>query len=107
MKALLGLMMLGGALVASNQALAVDAKAAKSIAAKNACLACHAIDKKVIGPAYKDVSAKYKGVAGAEDKLVAKVKAGGSGVWGTMAMPPHPQVSDDDLHTVVQWVLSL
>ena len=106
MKALLGLVMLVGTLAVSNQALAVDAKAGKSIAAKNACLACHAIDKKVIGPAYKDVAAKYKGVAGAEDKLVAKVKAGGSGVWGTMAMPPHQEMSDVDLHTVVQWVLS-
>ena len=79
---------------------------AQALAAKSGCLACHTVDKKIIGPAYKDVAAKYKGQADAEDKLVAKVKAGGAGVWGPMPMPPNAQVADADLHTIVKWVLS-
>jgi cytochrome c len=90
------------------QANAVDAKAAEALAQKSGCLACHSIDKKVLGPAYKDVAAKYKGDKTAEAKLVAKVKAGGSGVWGPMPMPANsPQVKDADITTVVQWVLAM
>ena len=75
--------------------------------AKN-CLACHAVDKKVVGPAYKDVAAKYKGVKGAEATLIDKVKKGGQGVWGDIPMPPNsPQVSDADIKTLVAWILSL
>jgi cytochrome c len=92
-----------GAFVA-NQAQAADAKAAEALAQKSGCLACHGVEKKVVGPSYKDVAAKYKG---AEAKLVAKVKAGGSGVWGPVPMPPHPQVKEEDIKTIVQWVLSL
>ena len=64
----------------ANQAQAADAKAAEALAQKSGCLACHAVEKKVLGPSYKDVAAKYKGDKGAEAKLAAKVKAGGSGV---------------------------
>ena len=77
-----------------------------ALAKKNGCLACHAVDKKVLGPAYKDVAAKYKGQADAEAKLVAKVKNGGGGVWGPMPMPANTKVSDADLHALVQWVLA-
>ena len=71
------------------------------------CLSCHSVDTKVVGPAFKDVSAKYKG-KGAESKLVAKVKAGGSGVWGPIPMPANsPQVKDEDIKTIVRWILSL
>ena len=81
--------------------------AAKALAQKSGCLACHSVDVKVVGPAFKDVSAKYKG-KGAESKLVAKVKAGGSGVWGPIPMPANsPQVKDEDIKTIVSWVLSL
>ncbi|MGE5492104.1 MAG: c-type cytochrome [Actinomycetota bacterium] len=73
--------------------------------AKN-CLSCHAIDKKLVGPAYKDVAAKYKGDKGAQAKLVAKVKAGGKGAWGEMPMPPN-NVSDEEANKLVAWVLSL
>ena len=75
--------------------------------AKNACTACHAVDKKVIGPAYQEVAAKYRGQAGAEEKLVQKVKNGGSGVWGPVPMPPNPQVKDEDLRAMVRWILAL
>ncbi|HAF01864.1 MAG TPA: cytochrome C [Methylophilaceae bacterium] len=84
------------------------ADAGMALAQKSGCLACHSVDKKVLGPAYKDVAAKYKGDKTAEAKLVAKVKAGGSGVWGNIPMPANsPQVKDEDIKTIVQWVLSL
>jgi cytochrome c5 len=74
---------------------------------KNACIACHAVDKKLVGPSYKDVAAKYAGDKGAIDALVKKIKAGGAGVWGQMAMPPHPQVSEADLQAMVKYVLAM
>ena len=87
---------------------AANADAAKALAQKSGCLACHSVDKKVLGPAFKDVAAKYKGDKSAEAKMVAKVKAGGSGVWGPMPMPANsPQVKDEDIKTIVQWVLAL
>jgi cytochrome c len=78
-----------------------------TLAQKNGCLACHAINQKVLGPAYKDVAAKYEHDSGALAKLTAKVKNGGSGVWGPVPMPPHPQLKDDELKTLVEWILSL
>lgn len=86
--------------------LASPAFANLQLAQKYACVACHSVDKKIVGPAYKDVAKKYAGDKTAEAKLIAKVKAGGSGVWGAIPMPPHPQVSDADLKTLVKWVLS-
>jgi cytochrome c len=73
--------------------------------AKN-CMACHAIQTKLVGPAYKDVAAKYAGQKDAEAKLVQKVIKGGSGVWGAVPMPPNPQVTEAEAHTLVKWVLS-
>ncbi len=73
--------------------------------AKN-CMACHAIDKKLVGPAYKDVAAKYKGDKTAADKLAAKVMKGGSGVWGAVPMPANTQVSEAEAKKLVAWVLS-
>ena len=75
--------------------------------AKSGCTACHAIDKKVVGPAYVDVAAKYKGDAGAPAKLAKKIKEGGSGVWGPVPMPPNAAVSDADIKTLVTYILSL
>ena len=83
-----------------------SANANEALAQKSGCLACHNVNVKILGPAYKDVAAKYRGQAGAEDKLVAKVKAGGSGVWGPIPMPAHPQVKEEDIRTIVKWVLS-
>jgi cytochrome c len=108
MKALLLTIAAAGSMLLATQASAVDAKAAEALAQKSGCLACHSIDKKVLGPSYKDVAAKYKGDKTAEAKLIAKVKAGGSGVWGPIPMPANsPQVKDADIKTIVQWVLSL
>ncbi len=92
----------------AGQVNAADAEAAKALAQKSGCLACHSIDKKVLGPSYKDVAAKYKGDKTAEAKLVEKVKKGGSGVWGPMPMPANsPQVKDEDIKTIVHWILTL
>ena len=97
MKLILAVLLLGSCITANaNQALAQ----------KSGCLACHAVDHKILGPSYKDVAKKYKGDKSAEAKLVAKVKAGGSGAWGAMPMPPHPQVKEEDIKTLVKWVLT-
>lgn len=83
----------------------VQAEDAAALAQSKNCLACHSIDKKVMGPAFKDVAAKYAGDATAEAKLIAKVKAGGAGVWGPIPMPPN-NITDEEGKTLVQWVLS-
>jgi cytochrome c len=89
-------------------ASAIASSGAEALAQKSGCLLCHGVDKKVVGPAYKEVAAKYKGDKTAEAKLIQKVKTGGSGAWGEMPMPPNsPQVKDEDIKTIVQWVLSL
>jgi len=82
------------------------ASANEELAKKSACTACHAIDKKLVGPAYKDVAAKYKGQKDAEAKLIDKVKKGGQGVWGPVPMPPNAGVKDEDIKTLVKWVLA-
>lgn len=94
-------------LVAGTANAKVDAAAAQALAQKSACMACHSVDKKLVGPAYKDVAKKYKGDKTAEAKLIEKVKKGGSGVWGPVPMPPNAAVKDADIKTLVQWVLSL
>lgn len=71
------------------------------------CLACHSLDNKIIGPAFKDISAKYKGDDGAIATLTSKVRNGGAGIWGDMPMPPNAAVSDADIETLVNWILSL
>jgi len=73
------------------------------------CAACHQVDKKRMGPMYKDVAAKYKGQADAEEHLFKKVRDGGAGVWGQIPMPPNPadRVSDEELHTIIKWILTL
>ncbi len=79
-----------------------------AFATKSGCLACHSVEAKILGPAWKEVAAKYKGKRGAANKLVEKVKKGGSGVWGTIPMTPNsPRVSDKDIATLVNWILSL
>jgi cytochrome c len=91
------------AAMASTSAFAQDAA---TLAKSKNCMACHAINSKLVGPAYKDVAAKYAGQKGVEDKLVQKVMKGGSGVWGPVPMPANPQVSEAEAHTLVKWVLS-
>ena len=87
---------------------ALPAAATEDLAKKSACTACHAVDKKIVGPSFKDVAAKYRTDKGAEAKLVEKVKKGGVGAWGQVPMPPNsPQVKDADIQTLVKWILSL
>lgn len=103
MKALMIAVAAAGTLMMAGQASADQA-----LAQKSGCMACHSVDKKVLGPAYKDVAAKYKGQKDAEAKLIDKVKKGGSGVWGPIPMPANsPQVKDEDIKKIVQWILSL
>ena len=85
--------------------LGVAAPDGAPLALKYNCQACHAVDKKLVGPSLKDVAAKYAGDKGALAKLEKKVKAGGSGVWGAIPMPPN-NVPDADLKTLVEWILS-
>ena len=100
MKAVYVAMMAAAGIVMAGQAQADEALAK----AKN-CMACHAIDKKLVGPAYKDVAAKYKGDKNAVATLAAKVKAGGKGNWGEIPMPPN-NVTDDEAKKLVTWILS-
>lgn len=87
--------------------IAPTAQASEELAKKYNCLACHQADKKVIGPSYQEVAAKYKGQADAPTKLADKVKKGGMGVWGQVPMPPNPTVPDADTAALVTWILGM
>ena len=86
-----------------------DAARADAAMKKAACQACHAVDKKGVGPAFKDIAQKYKGDAKAHDALVQKVRKGGAGAWGPVPMPPNgpDKIGDDELKNVVAWILSV
>lgn len=86
---------------------AAPAQAADDLLRKNGCTACHAIDKKIVGPSYKEVAAKYKGQKDAQQRLADKIKKGGAGAWGPVPMPPNPTLSDGDIATMVKFVLAL
>ena len=88
-------------------ATSLPALAQQDLAQKKNCLACHAVDKKVVGPAYKDVAAKYAGQKDAVDKLTQKVLKGGSGVWGQIPRPANPQVSEAEAKQLVTWILGM
>jgi len=83
------------------------ATASEKLAQSSGCMTCHATDRKVIGPSYKEIAAKYRSDKGAEASLVKKVKAGGSGVWGPVPMPPNAHVKEDDIKAIVAWMLTL
>ncbi len=83
------------------------AMASLELAQKKACLACHQVDNKVVGPSYKDVAKKYAGQKGIEAKLIEKVLKGGKGAWGEIPMPANAQVSPDEAKQLVQWILKL
>ena len=88
--------------------LAGNALANEELLKKSGCMACHTVDKKLVGPALKDIAAKYKGTSGAVAMLAKKVRAGGSGNWGTVAMAPAPAtVSDADLKDAIAYILTL
>lgn len=93
-------------LLALALSVAAPAFADQALATAKNCMACHAVDKKLVGPAYKDVAAKYKGDKTAVDKLAAKVIKGGGGVWGPVPMPANPQVNDAEAKKLVAWVLT-
>jgi cytochrome c len=92
--------------LALTAATVAPAFADQALATAKNCMACHAVDKKIVGPAYKDVAAKYKGDKAAVDKLASKIIKGGAGVWGAVPMPANPQVSEADAKKLATWVMS-
>lgn len=94
--------------VAKDKSGELSVAAGLALAQKSNCLACHSIDKKIVGPAWMDVSRRYKGVEGIEQKLVVKVSTGGYGNWGNMPMPAlAPDVKEKDIRTLVRFILNL
>ena len=91
--------------IAMSAAIAAPAFANADLAKQKNCLACHAADKKLIGPSYKDVAAKYAGQKDASDKLAQKIIKGGSGVWGAVPMPANPQVNEADAKALATWIM--
>lgn len=83
------------------------AMADQALATSKNCMACHAVDKKLVGPSYKDVAAKYAGQKDAVDKLAAKIIKGGAGVWGPVPMPANAQVNEADAKKLAAWVMTL
>lgn len=96
----------GGDSASGGSAQPVSQEQALALMKKHNCSSCHAVDKKLVGPSYKDVAAKYKGDPSAEAKLIDKVVKGGSGVWGPVPMPPHPTVPKEDIQAIVDWILA-
>lgn len=100
------------AAVTGQGALAADAPAAFSpvdamnIARKNACMGCHAVDRKLVGPSFQQIAGKYKGDAQGQARLETKVRDGGSGVWGVLPMPSHRSMNGADIEAVVSWILA-
>ena len=93
-------------LVVAAAVVGTPAWANKELAQKNACLACHAVDKKVVGPAYQDIAKKYGAQKDAEAMLAKSIKAGGSGKWGPVPMPPQPGLAEAEATTLAAWILN-
>jgi len=83
------------------------ASADQALAQKNACMSCHGVDKKIVGPAFKEIAKKYADDKDAQAQLVTKVKTGGKGVWGAIPMPPNPNLKQEDAEKIVAWLLTL
>ena len=96
---------MGGVMVAMGGLFPVIASADQALAQKNACLACHAVDKKLVGPAFQDVAKKYASQADAQAYLAKSIKAGGSGKWGPVPMPAQAALSDADAASLAAWIL--
>ncbi len=88
-------------------ALSGSAVASQQLAQTKACMSCHQVAKKVVGPAFQDVAKKYKGDSKAEDHIKGVIKNGSKGVWGAVPMAKQPQVSDDEAATLAKWIMSL
>ena len=95
------------AAVAAGLLAAAPAFAAEDLAKAKNCMACHAVDKKLVGPSYKEVAAKRADQADAVEYLAKKIKAGGSGVFGPVPMPPNPLLSDDEAVKLAEWILTM
>lgn len=93
--------------IAATVFVAAPAFADQALATAKNCMACHAVDKKLVGPAYKEVAAKYAGQKGAADKLAIKIMKGGSGVYGPVPMPANTQVNEAEARKLAAWVLTL
>jgi cytochrome c len=93
-------------MLALTSAIAGPALADQALATAKNCMACHAVDKKLVGPSYKEVATKYAGQAGAADKLAVKIMKGGSGVWGPVPMPANAQVNEAEAKKLAAWVLT-
>ena len=106
MKSIIVSMVAAAGLIVAGSALATDMP---ELAKKNGCVACHAIDKKLVGPSWTDIANKYKGDKDAADKLLTKVSKGGSGAWGTMPMPPQDAAGkkQDDMKELVKFIMTL
>lgn len=104
MKSIIVNMVAAAGLMVAGSALAADMP---ELAKKSGCTACHAIDKKVVGPSWMDVAKKYKGDATAAAKMDTKIAKGGSGVWGPMPMPANPKLSDAERKELVTFILGL
>jgi len=96
-----------GLTLAGEAGAAVDAPAAEALAKKSGCLTCHAADKKLYGPSFKQIAARYRNDKEAESKLANVIQKGGSGVWGPLPMPANPKIKDDESRTLAQWILSM
>jgi len=107
MKTIVTLLAAAAAATLAAGAHAADAKAGEALAKSSGCLACHTVDKKLVGPSYKEIADRYRKDKGAEAILTQKVKAGGKGVWGDIPMPPNAHVKDADIKTMVQWIRSI
>jgi len=107
MKTLVTLLAAAAAATLAAGAHAADAKTGEALAKSSGCVACHTVDKKLVGPSYQQIAERYRRDKGAEAKLIQKVKAGGKGVWGDIPMSPNAHVKDADIKTLVQWILSI
>jgi cytochrome c len=95
-----------GSLFVPTSAFAAEPPRGFTVAQSNACMGCHAVDRKLVGPSFQQIAGRYKGDPLASARLVKKVRDGGSGVWGAIPMPSHPSMSDADIRSVVDWVLA-
>src|SRR5690625_5345607 len=96
----------GMAVAAATAQAAPDVAQLQDNLKRNACVACHAVDKKLIGPGYNEVAEKYQGDEKAAAVLAEHVRKGSSGVWGPVPMPPNPKITDEDLATVIDWIMA-
>ena len=94
------------AIIISLALIATPALADEASLKKNNCIACHNIDKKLVGPSYRDIANRYRGQSDAADKLAKKIRAGGSGAWGPMPMPAMPQVSEAEAKRLAEFILN-